>query len=431
MKKKYLLIFGLIYPSLLLSQPIQHQKDGEKFRVGLYALQDGNNSSISGIINQVMDAHEGVTSNQYEAANIVIPYRTWIRGTYPNFDLNEWFGDYMEEIYEETQHDGLAFLQTISVPLYTQFVDPPFDTSATSIAQIGNDKGTNRTLNTALFDNFINEILQREFDIVHTAVNGDENLIRSILGNKDDRPLGGWYLDDEPLVRNHDTQVINQMGSRIRTLENNFRNNNAVLSQLNTNQYQQKRYIAFDANDLHDHYSSTRKLDGDIYNENGTTNSISSSNKYSIFGSNVDVLMPDFYNHNHQFWHIIIQQIRREYELNSLPIPEIIPIIQGFKNDYSSWFSEVEYTRLRDELIKDDVDGIFLYVWPNKENNNYFGTRGLWDDGFSNIGRVLEGIESFNTSIAKDDLALLYNQNSNAQRTLVLLSDGDSFRDKN
>lgn len=337
--------------------------------IGMYSIQDmqgkgHQTGSVWGIEKQIIQLIDPAQNSNFRISQ-TLPYRFWDRVRWPDWDFTGYVCEYMQSMYEITRDTSLsAGIQVLTPALYINFVSPPLQLGSHNI---DDDARANRSLALKIFDEFINRVLLKEYGIVKKAAGGDTTAeqqakICALFQDPRKRPLGGWYLDDEPLIRNHDLQVIISMSRRIRKLEYEFSKQNKCLSQ-NGIVLTHDRYIAFDGDDLHGYPKSGRKKDATFYNMNGK--SIPLANKtYTLFPENtVDVVMVDFYHNDIDFWLKIIKEVRAEYARYNRTQPKLFPIVKGFMHRNERVTSSIQFNRLFSRLLGSDIDGLWIFAW--------------------------------------------------------------------
>ncbi len=368
------LSYYLLFPSFGLAQELV-KLDNKKFIKGLYGLQApvGTKGYRTGRVDEVKKDLLSLVKNENPGSennsiNSLIAYRSWDRKNFPNWDFSGFFLNYMEDIYELTKNENhRATVQVLTPTLYQPFIIPAVSTKPR------NDEGIDRSLDKVLFKQYVFDVLQKEYDIVKKFSTNDSMLI-DILLSPSSRPLLGWYLDDEPIVANHDIQVIEEMARIIFETEYEFIRNkiefNSIRDKILFN-YHHIKTGAFDCDDLHQHPKSRQSKDGLTYNRDGRTYKLDGQ-RYTIFKNGTyDVLMPDFYQLDTKYWGKILNDIRYEFASSNIKQPGIMPVIRGFINKkYVHALSNDFYTVLTNFLLNQKVDGIWIYTWQenNKEN---------------------------------------------------------------
>lgn len=357
-------------------------KSNKHWEIGIYGLQEfpplsghqtGNLNNIKSDIDMI---------NGY--INTTIPMRSWNRDKYPNWDFFNYYLNYIQDIYNFTKtNTAECGIQTLTPALYPIFSDPPID-------NIENDSNNNRILNKNLLKNFIISSLNKEVELILKSCNNDEKLLFNILSDSKSRIIKGWYLDDEPLIRNHDISVINDMGKYIRELEIQYYSNHNILSKFNINELFKNRYVAFDCDDLHDYPASGRKLDAQFYNLNGRNIKFPSNIKYTIFDDNcIDVLLLDFYGTNVLFWKKILKDIINEYKLQNKKLPQMECIIYSDiwpENNLS--YQEKYYIDTIELLKQYDINGIWFYLWY-RNIDEVRTLKSMWNNPKYNIKKLI------------------------------------------
>lgn len=390
---KYSFVLLYLAGSILLSQNLENS-----FIKGIYSLQPvpgtkGHaNGDVSEISDEILSAYIGRDSGRTIGINSVIPYRHWDRVNYPNWNYLGYVITYLKGIYNLTvDSSGTAGMQVLTPPLYSSFF------KELSAGVLENDKGIDRILDTALVGNFIFELLNFEKELVLNKVGNDSSRALYILLNKFNRPLGGWYLDDEPFVRNHDVEILESLAGVIRKTEKDFFINESIFRNTSSEQlekYFQNRFIVFDGDDLHDYKVSGRKEDGDNYNYNGETYWLSPFNRYTVLGEDTfDVLMVDFYHKDIDFWSKIINDIEFEYSNHHWKRPALIPVIYGLMQE-GSIMSEYKYysSNLIQSLLKHDIQGIYIYAWRATDRGKVV-TKDLWSEPEVELRKIVESIK--------------------------------------
>ena len=345
---------------------------------GMYGLQspvgtkDHHTGGLASIKDDIRKISGIKTDGNFRSINAAIAYRSWDRKKYPDFNFFGYVTNYMSDMYEFTKgENGSTGIQILTPPLYNVFTDP-------QVEDPENDIGNDREVDENLFEEFVLTILNAEVEIVQNSVEDKKDII-NILMDQDARPLGGWYLDDEPLVRNHDIQVIEKMAEEIRRIEKDFFSSNKLFMDLPYSEvanYYHNRFIAFDCDDLHGHQKAFRKSDGKVYNRDGKSMEFSDGKIYTVFSANTyDVLLPDFYKQDIRFWGKIISEIRYEFTKYNRSQPLLMPVIsmQIRKEDLANYTLDY-YKELFDFLHASKVNGILTYVW-NPGNPDYYGAK--------------------------------------------------------
>jgi len=372
MKAKIIIIFFL---SIHVFAQESNNTNFEHFQIGIYALQSPpgtkghQNGSLKDIVADVKEVNGTI--------NASIPYRHWDRVNYPDWDFHNYFLTYMEEMYSTTlNNEDMSCIQVFSPALYSSFLTPP-------IKQMPeNDRWADRNLDFELFQEFIRTILKKELELIINAVGSDKEKLEKILFNNKLRPLGGWYLDDEPLVRNHDIEVIETISEVIRLLEKEFFLEQIVPLGFNENKlnsFLHYRYIAFDGDDLHKYPKSSRQYDGRFYNRDGKTIYFQNNQIYSVFKPNTfDVLLLDFYHNDISFWEKMFNDIKNEYELLNREMPIVMPVINTqIENESKLNLKLEEVENLINLFSNYNFPGIWMYIWEDNDNNN-LDTRFIW-----------------------------------------------------
>jgi len=396
---RYILIYILSFLTLNVGfAQKQHQKNGENFLVGMYALQSPvgtkgfQDGSVSDIEPEVLSAYRGEYPIEYEGVNCAIAYRHWNRIDYPNWNYSGFVKNYIKSMYELTRNEsGEAGLQVLTPSLYSSFFLDPVSQMPT------NDAGMDRELDYGLFLDFIQQVLKHEVNIVLEAVDNDSSKAIEILQNSVTRPLGGWYLDDEPLVRNHDIEIIQSMAKAIRLAEADYYSNEPLFDSMrfrNMNSLYHPRYIAFDSDDLHAYPGSSRPDDGKFYNFNGDSIKFSNGHIYSVFGEDVyEVLMPDFYHRDIEFWDVIFTDIEIDYFYANQQKPKIMPIISGQVTERDDIDTQAEfYNQLLSKLLKKNISGIWIYAWRGS-NPKTMDVVETWTHPKVQLSRIVQSIK--------------------------------------
>lgn len=330
----------------------------DDFQIGIYALQPkpGTRGHQKGTLNEIKDDIEKVKG----LINAVIPYRNWNRADYPSWNYSGYVENFIKEMFSRTYSPYKNdLIQAFTPPLYSSFINPP----VTTVPE--NDRQVDRSLDIGLFNNFIETLLREEINFVFDFVKGDTSKFLEIMLDRKKRPLGGWYLDDEPLIRNHDIEVIESMSKIIRLIEMKIYFENPILRNSGFNSfvdYKQDRYLAFDSDDLHNYHLSGRKEDAKFYYYNGSPKRLKKDKIYSVFKEGTyEVLMLDFYHDDIFFWNNILLEAKYEFHSQNRPIPQIMPIIKGFKRDVDS--EMIDYRALINLLSKYEISGLWIYSW--------------------------------------------------------------------
>jgi len=352
-------MFKLLVGVILISSTlIFTQEKNNNFQIGIYALQSppGTKGHQNGTLTEVKDDIRSVKG----IINAIIPYRHWDRVRYESWNYTGFFLNYIKDLFRLTYSQFTnTTIQSLTPSLYSSFIVPASKNAP------DDDSGIDRNLDVLLFSQFLETVLREEINLVFNQVNGDTAKFLSIILNHRLRPLGGWYLDDEPFIRNHDIEVIESMSRIIRLVETKVFYQNKILRDsgfYSLRKYRQLRYVAFDADDLHGYKISGRKSDAKFYNYNGKSIPLTEKKIYTIFKENtLDVIMPDFYHDDTDFWKTILRDIKSEFLLNNKRLPLIMPILKGFKSSYDK--KNIDYQKLIEQLEKEDIAGIWLYSW--------------------------------------------------------------------
>jgi hypothetical protein len=369
-----------------------------KFILGMYALQppvgsEGHHTgSVTGIKTEILSAYNSGDPSGAKGVNCAIAYRHWNRVDYPNQDFIGYVKNYIASMYKLTgSKSGEAGIQVLTPALYSSFFADPAEKMPM------NDTGIDRNLDSLLFLNFVYQILEHEINIVLAAVDNDTSRTTEILLNKDSRPLAGWYLDDEPMTRNHDIEVIQSMGRLIREAETEFYENNTIFNSYKSDlpgNLSLRRYIAFDSDDLHHYPKASRLEDGKNYNLNGRTIKFIDGHIYSVFGEGVyDVLMPDFYHRNVNFWDVIFNEINLDYSGLNYKKPDIMPIIRGQVTEWDDIDTQADfYEELFAKLLSKNIQGIWIYAWrdPNPKTMDVVET---WTHPKVQLSKIVQSIK--------------------------------------
>jgi hypothetical protein len=339
------------------------------FQIGIYGLQSspGTYGFQTGSLNEIKDDIDLVKGT----INAAIPYRHWDRVNYPNWDYNKYFQTYLQDMYSFTfNNENLECIQSYTPPLYSSFLKPPIESLP------DDDRWNDRNLDFGLFQNFIKSVLEKELRLVINVSKNNKNLLEKILTTPNLHPLGGWYLDDEPLVRNHDIEVIETMSNLIRLIEKEFFYEKIVplgIKEELLNNYLHPRYIAFDGDDLHKYFNSGRKFDGKFYNRDGNTIYFEKNQIYTVFKENTfDVLLLDFYHDDNKFWKKMFNDIADEYNSIGIKTPSIMPVF-NIEVAKTSNISDnlIKMTSLLDLFKIFNVSGVWMYIWENVNSNNF------------------------------------------------------------
>lgn len=373
----------------LIANLVFAQETESNFQLGIYGLQSpvGTKDFQTGKLSEIKSEVKDLSC----VFNSAIAYRSWDRNKYPTWDFTGFVTNYMSDMFTMTNEDSCdGIIQVLTPPLYPIFSDPQ------DLSLSNNDVGNNRSLEIKLFKEFITSLLQKEFDLVKEACTNKIEIMEMIT-DKYKRPLGGFYLDDEPLVRNHDISVIEEMGKEIRRIEKKFMESNTVLSQMprnKKNDYYHLRYIAFDCADLHAHVKAARKEDGKFYNRDGKSVSFSNGRIYSVFAPNTyDVLMPDFYKNDTRFWGEILSHIRYEYISNNLEIPILTPVISTeYREQDMKVFPENYYEVLTKYLKSQNIAGLWIYIWETT-SPSFTDTKSLWENPRMNLKSTVKKLK--------------------------------------
>jgi hypothetical protein len=348
----------IIFIILFIQSLAQERVENEQLQIGIFSLQSppGTEGYQNGSLIDVKKDIEMVKG----FVNAAIPYRHWNRADYPNWNYTGFVTTYIKDLFKLTYSDSTSeLIQAFTPPLYSSFINPPVK----SVPE--NDGKIDRNLDIGLFNNFVSTILKKEIDLVFESVDGDTSKFIEIMFNKKKRPLGGWYLDDEPLIRNHDIEVIESMAKIIRLIEIKTYYENSLFRYYghdSLDNYLQNRYLAFDADDLHDYHLSKRKRDADFYYFNGISRKLEKENIYTVFSEDTyDILMLDFYHNDNFFWNNIILEAKNEFISHNREIPLIMPIVKGFKGPYDD--NILDYRSLFSLLMKLDIAGLWFYSW--------------------------------------------------------------------
>ena len=365
---------------------MEAQDKSDYFQIGLYGLQSpvGTKGFQTGKLNEIKNEVNETSSN----INASIAYRSWNRKKYPNWDFNEFVSNYMKDMYLLTKDvNGNSGIQVLTPNLYSVFADPVVSET------IENDNGNDRYLSREVFKKFIFDILDEEFNIVKQEVKSDAKTIE-ILTNKYKRPLLGWYLDDEPLIRNHDISVIIEMAWYIRGLEKEFYNMHKVLSKFpnSLDSYYHFRYMAFDGDDLHKYKRSGRPEDAVFYNLNGKSISFAKNQIYTVFPDDVvDVLLIDFYKPDPLFWNKIINDVEIEYLLTQRVKPKIMPVIYTNFKRKSKLYNNKFYSNTFTQFKALDMDGVWIYKW--KGSDSKVGAKDIWNSEDIKLKEIIRLLE--------------------------------------
>lgn len=442
------------------SDKLEHSKDGEKFITGVFGFSRGNNG-IGLNDDWIKEAFCGSDDSDNQGLNMAMAYRSWDRVVYPDFEYTEYVTAYMDSIYTSTQNsDCTAGMQILTPTINVSFTDSQinFPVHPDSLS------GVDGILSDSTFTKFAAELLQKEFDLVdacasasdrHTEMEDILAETKDILTDRSKRPLGGWYLADEPITQNQDIGVINQIGKRIKAIEDSLYSRLFLESKgLNFDEYSsyhQSRFVAFHSQPLHGHVISRLRENENIgsiekakkYYKDGNNYDITKTARYSIFDEDVvDVIMPDYYNKGLNFWDVILDDIQYEYELNGKPLPEIMPVLQGFGRDggYRSLNTD-EYERIVNHLIRRDVDGIFFWAWNTtiyncsledlwSSEDLYIGSSDCEGLNDVNVRQVVQNIGQFSLTTPTpptppiNSLLMAYNNPSGSKDFLMAHSDG-------
>jgi len=383
----YKILIFFMFVNILLGQNLT---DSNQIQIGIYALQSppGTNGHQTGSLKDI----EADVKSVMGTINASIPYRHWDRVNYPNWDFNKYFLTYLEDMYSLTFNpDDLSCVQSFTPPMYSSFLDPPL------ASMPDDDRWYNRNLDFDLFQYFIKNILEKELSLIKNSSSGDKDKFLKIITDQELRPLGGWYLDDEPLIRNHDIEVIETMSEVIRLIEKDFFHEKIVPLGISENlleKYLHPRYIAFDGDDLHKYPKSGRSFDGKFYNKDGNTFYFTKNKIYSVFQENTfDVLLLDFYHNNIPFWEKMFNDIESEFTTARQKIPIVMPVI----NAQVALGSTIDAKQKEiDELVqlftKLKMPGMWLYIWDDFDSKN-LDTKVIWNDKQQKLKTELKSLK--------------------------------------
>lgn len=380
---KFIIMLILILSNYLFAQTLDKNAS---LQIGIYALQSspGTKGHQNGSIKEI----EAEVREVRGTINASIPYRHWDRVDYSDWDFHNYFLTYLEEMYSTTfNNEDMSCIQVFTPALYSSFLTPP-------IKQMpANDRWEDRNLDFELFQQFIRNILKKELELIKKAVGSDKEKLEKILFNNKLRPLGGWYLDDEPFVRNHDIEVIETISEVIRLLEKEFFLEQIVPLGFNenmVNSYLQHRYVAFDGDDLHKYPKSSRQFDGRFYNRDGNTIYFQNNQIYSVFKPNTfDVLLLDFYHNDISFWEKMFNDIKNEYGLINTKAPTLMPVINTqIESEEKLSLKLEEIENLINLFSNYNLPGIWMYIWEDNDNNN-LDTRLIWNKNDSELKKKI------------------------------------------
>jgi len=379
--KNYKVLIFLIFVGLQITEA------QENFQIGMYGLQSpvGTKGYKNGGLDEIKADINLVKNN----INSAVAMRSWNRKKYPTWNFSGYFTNYMKEMYSQTMdEDGNSGIQVLTPNLYWIFADPVIDGTSED------EKGYNRHLSREVFRKFVFSLLEEEFKMVKKEVKSNSKTIE-ILANNTKRPFLGWYLDDEPLIRNHDISVIIEMAWFIRDLEKEFFESHEILSKYpnKLNEYFSPRYIAFDGDDLHKHRKSGRSEDALFYNLNGKEIKFSKNQIYTVFPEDiVDVLLIDFYQADPLFWNKIINDVELEYLHTQRVKPKIMAVIYAnFKKKYDSYYNNKFYTDTFNQVMNLKIDGVWIYTWHSSKEN--IGAKDIWNSREIKLNKFIESIE--------------------------------------
>jgi hypothetical protein len=386
--KQILIVF--LFSAIFVVAQNSSITDQNYFQLGIYALQSppGTKGHQNGSLKDI----EADVKEVNGIINASIPYRHWDRVNYPDWDFNNYFLTYLSEMYTLTfNSQDYTCIQAFTPPLYSSFLDPP-------LAKMPeDDRWNNRNLDFDLFRSFIKKILDKEFELVSEAVNGNKNKIIEILFNQHLRPLGGWYLDDEPLVRNHDIEVVETMSQIVRLLEKEFFIEKIIPlgeTESSLKYYLHPRYIAFDGDDLHKHPRSSRRFDGRFYNLDGRTIYFKNKNIYTVFNEDVyDVLLLDFYHNDIAYWQKMLDEVKQDFRSVNRDLPAIMPVINVQVRPESTIENKlVEVDNLVELFSGMNFPGLWLYIWDDF-NNETADANILWKQQQGRFKQQLNSIK--------------------------------------
>lgn len=366
------------------------QSSSSQFLIGFYGLQSpvGTQGFNTGHLDEIVDE---LNSAQKGGINVSIPYRSWNRIKYPHWDFFGFVKNYMSDMYKFTKmKPGKTGIQTLTPPLYAIFLLPPISNTPED------DRGNDRKLDKRLFRKFVKEILNKEISLVIENTTND-SVALSILLNQRFRPLGGWYLDDEPLVRNHDIEVLEDMANIIKSVEEDYFYSHEIFRDVSDEymtDYLHPIFIAFDGDDLHNYKNSGRPKDAKTYNYNGVQYSFPKDKKYTIFSrGTLDVILVDFYHQDIKFWGKIINDIHTEIEFSRRSL-KVIPVVKvNHKKTNHSKYSVKYFNNLFSFLANQKIDGIWMYQWNTNKNDTYAG-KDIWLDQNVNLSDLIKNIFS-------------------------------------
>ena len=395
MKKIKMLTALFVLSTILIWAQVSESERRAKFQIGMYGLQPSpgtkghQNGSVAEMKDELSLAQRPSSENNI-GVNAAIAYRHWDRVDHPNWSLTNYVTNYLEEMYFATiNEDKSAGIQVLTPPLYSSFLQTPLKTAPED------DKGNDRVLDVDLFKTFVESVLQKELEIVLKATEGNIELVKEIMSAPHKRPLGGWYLDDEPLVRNHDIEVLNTMSSLLKIIEENFyaKNSSLYLNNRGREAYSHPTHVAFDADDLHRHPNSGRPNDGTFYNLNGKNISIDKGKIYTIFNpGTVDVIMPDYYGEDDNFWNVILNDIDEEFANYKAEKPKVMPVVKSFIKKRNALPTSEEYEQLIQSLLEFNIAGVWFYSWRDSFGDRISASE-LWKKEKADLGRALKVIE--------------------------------------
>lgn len=387
---KYFYLFLFVF----LIQEIQYAQNSSSInhdiQIGIYGLQSppGSNGFQTGSLKDVESDIKSVVGT----FNASIPYRHWDRVNYPKWDFNSYVLTYLENMYSLSFNpDDFSCIQSFTPPLYSSFLDPP-------IARMpDDDKNYNRSLNFDLFQNFVKKVLEKELILINNVANGDKDKFVKIITNPKLRPLGGWYLDDEPLVRNHDIEVVETMSELIRLIEKEFFYERIVplgVDSILMEKYLHPRYIAFDGDDLHKYSKSGRSFDGKFYNRNGNSIYFKSNQIYTVFKENTfDVLLLDFYHNDIPFWEKMLNEIPSEFKSVKQKMPKVMLVASAQVESASKINEKIEELNRTIQLISEyKLQGIWMYIWDDNDSKN-LDAKIIWNDSQQKLKIDLKSME--------------------------------------
>lgn len=402
--RKTIILFLAILATIGYSAQI---KNGKKFKTILFGYNDHIGDAVDHIAhNPGIDELTYDTARQKFLFNIFAPLR--FRNDEGSFN---WFcnftSNYIDSVYKGSEFRAQATTPNLNGCFFTTLLD--------NSADLEDRRYHNDILNVAEFNNYIDTILVREYRLVQNRPGLTVAQKTAILENKDERPLGGWYLADEPITRNHDMEVIISMATNIRVRESIF----AADHGLNITNYQADRFIIFNSTNLGIHsfftsFASADSIKRFCYNWDGvwkdykdtdTPNSIY-SNKFGLsqFQPFYEIAYVDHYSFNVNYWDTIIKQVRKDFKSSGRTVPQIIPIFAIHES--STVLDDVFCLKLKQTINRiqyyQDVQGFGFYAYDGGSTSHASGSNfnTIWDNGDTDTNDLKGVLLSINDNIS-------------------------------